>query len=235
MNVLFTPDQLPPPVAATPMMLLQIAMEQGADIDKLSKLMELQERWEKGEARKAFVHAMGIFKQNPPQIVKDKQVAFGQTKYKHAELDQVSSVLGASLARVGISHRWEIAQSDTRITVRCILTHELGHAESVELSAAADTSGQKNSIQAIASTVSYLERYTLLAATGTATGEADDDGRAGGISPDALHRLGLCTTQAELKVVYSEEYAKVKDNKQAALEIIAAKDLCKAALQQVAK
>jgi hypothetical protein len=30
----------------TPMVLLQMAMSQNADLDKLSKLMDLQERWE---------------------------------------------------------------------------------------------------------------------------------------------------------------------------------------------
>jgi hypothetical protein len=41
-----------------------------------------------------------------------------------------------------------------------------------------DDSGGKNKIQAIASAKSYLERYTLLAITGLATKDMDDDGRA---------------------------------------------------------
>ena len=44
------------------------------------------------------------------------------------------------------------------------------------LSASADNSGSKNSIQAIGSTVTYLQRYTLLAITGLATEDMDDDG-----------------------------------------------------------
>ena len=158
----------------TPMSMLAIAVEQGADLDKLSKLMDLQERWEANEARKAFVRAMSKFKADPPKIVKDKQVAYGQTKYKHAELDQVASVIGVALALVGISHRWTLDQSNG-ISVCCILTHDLGHSESVTMTAPSDTSGQKNPIQAIASTISYLERYTLLASTGLATGEDDTD------------------------------------------------------------
>ena len=51
----------------------------------------------------------------------------------------------------------------------------MGHSESTTLEAAADQSGGKNAIQAIGSTVTYLERYTLLALTGLATHE-DDDG-----------------------------------------------------------
>lgn len=162
---------------ATPMMLVQMAVQQGADIDKLQKLMELQERWEANQARKAFVLAMAEFKKDPPTIIKDKQVAFGQTSYKHAELDQVCGVIGKALSKVGISHTWEVNQSDKNIRVTCVLTHSAGHSQSVSLESQADQSGGKNSIQAIASAVTYLERYTLLAATGVATGEGDDDGK----------------------------------------------------------
>lgn len=162
--------------AATPMMLVQMAVQQGADIDKLQKLMELQERWEANQARKAFVLAMAEFKKDPPTIIKDKAVAFGNTAYKHAELDQVCGVIGKALSKVGISHTWEVSQSEKNIRVTCVLTHSAGHSQSVSLESQADQSGGKNSIQAIASAVTYLERYTLLAATGVATGEGDTDG-----------------------------------------------------------
>jgi hypothetical protein len=54
----------------------------------------------------------------------------------------------------------------------------MGHSESTSLSASPDTSGSKNAIQAIGSTVSYLQRYTILALTGLATEDMDDDGHA---------------------------------------------------------
>src|SRR5258708_10458648 len=62
------------------------------------------------------------------------------------------------------------------IRVPCTLTHAQGHSESVSMSAQPDTSGSKNSIQAIGSTTSYLQRYTLFAATGLAPKDADTDG-----------------------------------------------------------
>lgn len=175
-----------------PMMLIQMAMDQKADIDKLQKLMELQERWvanelerEKRDAKKAFIAAMGDFKKNPPIIVKDKQVAFLDVKYKHAELSQVSSVIGAALSEVGITHSWGVDQIGSEIIVTCTLTHELGHSEKMTMKAPPDTSGKKNSIQGIASTVSYLQRYTLLGITGMSTGEGDIDGRTPNENPTA--------------------------------------------------
>ena len=146
------------------------------DVAKLGALLEVKERWEKEEARRAFVVALNKFKAAPPALTKNKQVKFDATEYWHATLDQVSQVIGKSLAAVGISHRWDVAQDDGKITVICILTHDQGHSERVPMSAAADTSGKKNGIQAIGSTVTYLQRYTLLAATGMAVKGQDDDG-----------------------------------------------------------
>lgn len=166
--------------AITPMGMLQIAVQQGADLDKLTKLMDLQERWEANESRKAFVSAMSAFKANPPDIFKNKHVSFttqkGKTEYDHATLDQVSLAIGTALSQHGLSHRWVTDQADGRIKVTCILTHSMGHSESVSLQSSADDSGGKNSIQAIGSAVTYLQRYTLLAATGMAVQDQDDDG-----------------------------------------------------------
>jgi len=159
-------------------------VQQGADVDKLAKLMDLQERWEANEARKAYAAAMVAFKADPPRIFKNASVDFtsakGRTHYKHATLDNVSELIAAGLQKVGISARWETEQQEGgQIKVTCILTHVLGHSERVWLQAGRDDSGNKNSIQAVVSTVTYLERQTLLSATGMAVKNTDDDGRGG--------------------------------------------------------
>ena len=166
-----------PAVGITPPQMLALAVERGADISQLEKLMDLQERWEAGEAKKAFVSAMSEFKANPPKINKNRSVEFGTTKYKHASLGHVCDQIGGGLGVVGISYRWLTNQDDKGvIRVTCILTHQRGHSEETALRSNPDQSGGKNSIQAIGSTVTYLQRYTLLAATGMATDEQDDDG-----------------------------------------------------------
>ena len=167
----------------TPMALVQLAVQQGANVDQLQKLMEMQLAWEANDARKAFVVALNAFKSNPPKIIKTKEVSFGsgKTAYKHALAGAASEQIGAALAEHGISHRWDVQQADGGIIkVTCILTHALGHSERVTLQATPDTSGSKNSIQAIGSTVSYLQRYSLFAATGLVPQDADTDGLVGG-------------------------------------------------------
>ena len=49
------------------------------DVVKLKELLELRERWEKNEARKAFVSAMIAFKANPPKITKNKHVHYASS------------------------------------------------------------------------------------------------------------------------------------------------------------
>lgn len=180
----------------TPMRMLQVAMERGADLDKMQQLMDLQERWEASEARKAFVAAMTVFKANPPDIIKTKLVSYGNTSYKHATLADVCAAAIQGLAQHGISHRWDVEQAD-KITVTCVLTHELGHSERVSMTAPADTSGQKNPIQAIASAVSYLQRYTLLSITGLAARDQDDDGQGADMATITAQQAADLTALAE--------------------------------------
>jgi ERF superfamily len=167
------------PVAITPLGLLQIAVQQGADLDKLAKLLELQERWQANHARQAYNAAIAKFKQRPPKITKNKHVRFDEAEYDHATLDHIVGAITETLSAVGISHKWKISQTP-EIAVTCVLTHKIGYSEETTLQAGPDTSGSKNPIQAIGSTVTYLQRYTLLAALGMAAAGIDNDGRAPG-------------------------------------------------------
>ena len=156
----------------TMMSLIQrAATDQSFSVEKLEHLLSVKERWDSEEARKAYVAALADFKRNPPQIVKDKQVAYGNTKYRHATLGQVTDATAAGLAQHSLSHSWSVKQEPGRVTVTCTLTHALGHSEAVSIAGPLDDSGQKNGIQQIGSTITYLERYTLMAITGLAAAD----------------------------------------------------------------
>ena len=163
----------------TPTDLLSILVQKGADLATLEKFMDLKEREEKNQARKQYIKAISEFKKKPLEILKDRKVSFqtskGTTEYDHASLANVVNVISAELSNHGLSASWKTDQGDFGIKVTCILRHVEGHGEEVSLTAPSDLSGNKNPIQAIASTVSYLERYTLLAITGLTTKDMDDD------------------------------------------------------------
>lgn len=163
------------------------ASDPQVDIDKMRGLFDMHRQMVKDDAERQFVMALTEFKLNPPDIVKGKQVRFGQTSYSHATLANVCAAVIDGLSRHGIAHRWKVEQPDGKVKVTCILTHRAGHSEATEMIAPPDSSGQKNAVQQIASAVTYLQRYTLLAATGLSTrDQTDDDGRMSGDSEPTI-------------------------------------------------
>lgn len=161
MNTMQSPDNL-----------LAIAVEKGADIDQLTKLMDLKERYEAANAKKAFYAAMSKFQSMVPTIKKTSQVSFNTTAYKFAPLGSIAEQIRDSMKDCGLSYRFE-QKLDKGIEITCVVTHIDGHSEKTTITAEADKSGGKNSIQAIGSTVTYLQRYTLIGGLGLTT--ADDD------------------------------------------------------------
>jgi hypothetical protein len=190
--------------AANPYMsMAQTAMTTGRGMDQLEKFLELQMRWDAEQARRAFVAAMAAFKAEPIEIRKTKLVEFEtndgkKTSYRHAPLAEVVDAVVGAMGKHGLSHRWDVKPEGGQIVVSCILSHRDGHSESVTMQAGADNSGKKNLIQQQSSTVTYLQRYTLMAVTGVAAKDMDDDGVTGGsagteqdtITPEQVKVLG---------------------------------------------
>jgi len=155
--------------------LIQMAVEKGADINQLEKLMDLQDRFEAKNAKKAFFNALSIFQSMTVTIKKTGLASFptkdnGRTEYTYAKLEDIARVIRPSLKEAGLSYRYEQSSDNNLMTVACIVTQKEGHQERTSMSAFADSSGRKNQIQQIASTISYLRRYTLTGALGITVG-----------------------------------------------------------------
>ena len=195
----------------TPAMLLSLAVEQGADLDRLEKLMNLKLQWEANEARKAYIEAMAEFKKNAPKINKDKHVRFatqkGVTEYNHATLANVLDKIDTELGNNGLTVSWGTSYDNNIVKVTCRITHVLGHYEETSLTAGKDESGGKNSIQGIGSTITYLQRYTILALTGLATQDQDDDG-AGATAYISDKELSTITDMVNAKDVDLAKFLK---------------------------
>lgn len=176
------PAATAPAQAMTPDRLLALAVQQGADLEKLERLMALQERWEANEARKAFNESFAAFKAEAVEIIKNKQVTDGPLKGKrYAELFSVVNAVTPALSRHGLSASWRLTKDEKDwIEVTCTLKHILGHSDSVSMGGPPDAGGAKSAIQARASTISYMERYTLKAICGVAEQGDDIDGGGNG-------------------------------------------------------
>ena len=208
-------------------------LKYGGDMANLEKMLELQERHDANQARKAFHEAMSEFKKTPPVLKKNKKVAYGTTAYSHADLGDITGLINSALAEHGLNAIWKTDQT-AGIKVTCIITHELGYSQETSLSSPPDTSGGKNSIQAIGSTITYLQRYTLLALTGLAAHDQDDDGKGSepvGLSDAVKEAIGSLKTPAALTAYYKKNS---KDHKKTMKEFVAALADRKADLAAVA-
>lgn len=194
------PQRLPV-ASATPMDLIRIAVEQGADLDRLERLMALKERWEADEARKAYNRAFSAFKAEAVKIIKNRQVTDGPLRgKKYAELFAVVDAVTPALSKHELSASWKLTKDDKDwIEVTCTLRHNSGHFEAVSMGGPPDTGGAKNQIQARASTISYLERYTLKAICGLSESEDDSDG---GAPPDTDERIQAAQSVRDLNALF---------------------------------
>lgn len=158
----------------TPMQIISNAVIAGAPIETLEKLMALQERWEKNEARKAYEEAIADAKSEIKPILKTRS---GHNS-KYEDLADIANAVDPILSKHGLSYRYRAKQED-KIFVTCVLSHRLGHSEESTLNSAPDTGPGRNNLQAIGSALTYLQRYTLKLVLGLAATK-DDDGKAAG-------------------------------------------------------
>lgn len=159
--------------------LVALAVKSGtADPATLKELLAVQREWEAGEARKAYARALVALKRDLPTVLArdatvDYTSAKGRTHYRHTSLAAAMDAVTDPLTNHGFSLAWEPSTGGERNMVRvtCRLTHSEGHSETASIEAPADTSGSKNPAQAVASTITLLQRYTALSLLGIATAD----------------------------------------------------------------
>ena len=196
-------------IPVTPMDMLNRAVSSGASLEMVEKLMMLQERWKASQALEAFNEAMAAAKAEIPTISKNREVDFtspkGRTNYRYEDLGNIAKTVQPILAKYGLSYRYRATSNvNEPVTVTCIVSHRAGHYEEITLTAGRDESGNKNSIQAIGSTITYLQRMTLKAALGLAVSN-DDDGK----QADAADAISL--EQVEQLVALADEVGADKE------------------------
>lgn len=203
-----------PNIDLTPTQMVAVAVQRGEAIEYIKQLMDLQDRWERGQARKAFEAAVSAAKAEIKPIMKNASVDFAnksstastaRTAYKYADFAQIAREVDPILAKYGLSYRHRPKQEGKMVTITCILSHRDGYQEESSLSAMNDESGNKNSIQAVASTATYLQRYTLNLALGLSASK-DDDGRGAGVAGETISEEQV----ANLKAVLTEAGANME-------------------------
>lgn len=158
------------------------AADPNVDIDKLERLLAMQERIVARQAQAAYNAALAKMQPELPMIterggIRDRS---GDVQSTYALWEDIVGVITPILSRHGFALSFRTAGTDGGVVVTGVLSHAAGHSEQTSLPLPIDTSGSKNQVQAIGSSTSYGKRYTAAALLNLRTGEVDDDGRAGG-------------------------------------------------------
>lgn len=153
----------------------RVATDPNCDLDKMERLLNMQERVMAKQAEQAFNAAMAAMQAEIPSIAKRGK---GHNDKTYATLEDMVDVARPFMHKYGFAVSFRINQAPPQITVTGVLMHKDGHREETSMTLAADTSGSKNAVQAIGSSVSYGKRYVLAALLNIATRGEDDNGYA---------------------------------------------------------
>lgn len=171
----------------TPVDLMNRAIDKGLDPETLEKFMDLHERHEKTEARKAFHKAMSRFAAICPPIPKTGRAKItsqtgGSYQYDYPKLEVMQKTIKTALEECGLSYYWTAAAVSPEgvLSLECVISHEMGHSESTPFSIPIDKKMKVNDSQQFGSAASYAKRYSLGLALPLILEGIDDDAHAGG-------------------------------------------------------
>ena len=157
--------------------LIDKAIEKDIDVDKFAKLVDIVKMLENEKAKRDFYEALSNFQGECPTVMKKSEVnmGYGKPHYNYASLGDIITEIQKPLQKYGLSYHWRVNNDDSFIEVTCILAHRSGYELQTSISAAKDATPGKSNVQAIASTITYLKRYTLISLLGIGTADPDDD------------------------------------------------------------
>ena len=183
-------------------------------VEALSKLMGLQEQWEKRQARKAFDRAFSQFQAevDPVQRKKPMKKATGSgggLNYKFADLAAIHEAVSDPLTKHGFSFSWDavVEDRDKRqvLTVTCKLRHRDGHVETSTFAMPVEKTPHRPEPQDYAATYTYCKRYTLIGVLGLMTAEEDTDGIEGRNRPEPITEQQAITLEEWLTETNSDK------------------------------
>lgn len=162
------------------------------NVDTMERLLGMYERIKAGEARAAYIAALVTMKPLLPVIDRKGRITIhekGQAKTPEHVIQSTPYALWEDIDEkitpilnmhgFALTFRSGVAQ-DGKITVTGVLGHKDGHSEETTITLPHDSSGSKNAVQAVGSSVSYGKRYTATMLLNIRTKGEDDDGHEGG-------------------------------------------------------
>ena len=179
------------------------ASDPNVDIDKMDRLLQMHERMQAKQAAADYAADLAEMQDALPSIGERGNAA---GRYTFALWEDINAAIKPVLKRYGFALSFRTDCQDG-ISVTGVLTHKSGHREETTIKLPADSSGNKNAVQAVASSVSYGKRYTAGALLNlTSHGEDDDAYSASGAYDYSAWRDAIkgAADKAELDGVAAE-------------------------------
>jgi hypothetical protein len=225
MNAVVRSEQTTSTAVAVLDLISRAATDPACDIDKMERLLQMQERILDRNAKAAYADALARLQPKLPLIaerggIKDKH---GNVQSRYALWEDVVHTITPILAEEGFSLSFRTRSDEKSVTVTGVLLHREGHSEQTDLTLPMDVSGSKNNVQGVGSSTSYGKRYTAAALLNLRTGGEDDDG-AGGSKEPLLSESQIADMNALLSEVGANKVAFLKWCKVGSLSEIYAKN-----------
>lgn len=171
-----------------PQVLIQSAIDKGASVDTMERLVALAKDIRHEQAREAYYSAMAEFQRQCPFIPKSETAQIRTRSgsgysYKYAPLDVIMKKITPVMTALGLSVSYRVKNEKTAVVAVCRISHEFGHYEEsgeVTMPVEMSTEGGSgaNPAQRVGIANTYAKRYALLAITGLAPQGEDFDGTA---------------------------------------------------------
>src|SRR5690606_8674966 len=112
--------------------LLARAVEAGASVEALERLVALKERVDAEQARRAYFEALAAAQEEMPEVPKSRtaQIATrsgASYSYRYAALEDITRTIRPILRKHGLSYAWDVTQGENALVVTCVLRHVDGH------------------------------------------------------------------------------------------------------------
>lgn len=155
------------------------AADPQCDIEKMERLMAMHERMQSRSAETAFNADMATMQSELPSIAERGAITVnGQKRSNYATFEDINDIVKPILQQFGFAVSFRVETVQAGMSVTGILMHRAGHREQTTMLLPLDSSGSKNAVQALGSSVSYGKRYVLCALLNITTRGEDDDGHA---------------------------------------------------------
>ncbi len=157
------------------------ARDPNVDIDKMERLLQMQERVSARTAEQEFASAFAQMQPNLPYIsARNAIVHNGKEIAKYADWPSISRAIAPILCEYGFGLNFSFENTADSVTVTARLKHVSGHTETNSVTLPSDKSGAKNQVQAVGSSLTYGQRYAGCPLVGVVIEGLDDDGHTAG-------------------------------------------------------